>query len=275
MRKGILFLGLFVFCISFVLAAGNVTINGVSRPMTDGEQAALMGGLAAMGVGLMIFWLVMMVGSYVFSSLIFMSIAKKLGQKSPGIAWIPGFGPVIVIFKASGMKAWPWFLLIVPVIVSIIALISVVVGIVSGSVGGLVVMGLLMMVLSFVAWLSMIAFGVFNMIWLVKMLLRFGKSTAWILVFFLVPLASTIMLIMLAWGKSQPTEKKESPKKESPKKEAKPSKKEVVPEVKPVETVPVKVKKKEIVKEQTPPEIEAPVKNPVNDYIERLNKENL
>ena len=39
------------------------------------------------------------------------------------------------------------------------------------------------------------AFQVFNVIWLVKMLLRFGKSTGWILIFFLVPFASLVMLI--------------------------------------------------------------------------------
>jgi len=39
-------------------------------------------------------------------------LEKKARLTSPGWAWIPGYGPFIIAFKASKMHWWPWLLLI-------------------------------------------------------------------------------------------------------------------------------------------------------------------
>jgi len=49
---------------------------------------------------------------YVYTSFAFMAIAKRAKYSHPGIAWIPGVGPLIVTNRISGMHWWPFLLFI-------------------------------------------------------------------------------------------------------------------------------------------------------------------
>ncbi len=58
------------------------------------------------------------VGVYVFHSFAFMSIAGRSNLKFPRLAWIPIFGPLIVMYHVSKMHWWPWVVIGLSVILS-------------------------------------------------------------------------------------------------------------------------------------------------------------
>ena len=61
--------------------------------------------LKALLITLFISSIVIMSILYIYTSLAFVSIGKKVNLKSPGIAWI---NPIVSIFEISGMHWWPW-----------------------------------------------------------------------------------------------------------------------------------------------------------------------
>lgn len=76
-------------------------------PMTMGT-GSLLGAMAS----ILIVMMVIIVAIYIFVSFAYMSIAKRLGKTKPiGISWIPGFGPLIICWHASGMNWYSWLLL--------------------------------------------------------------------------------------------------------------------------------------------------------------------
>lgn len=133
----------------------------------DGTVAA---GLLALGATFLFLYFLISVGAYVFTSLMFKSLAKKAGDSSPNLAWIPGVGPLIIAFRASKMHWWPWLLLI-----------------------GVII--------PFVGIIAMIAFVVFEIIWLWKLLEAVGRPGWWVLLMF-IPIVGIIMFAIAAWGHS-------------------------------------------------------------------------
>jgi len=93
------------------------------------SENMLNGGIIALILGALVFFIVIGVILWVYTSLAFMAIAKKAKLKTPGIAWIPLVGPMIVAFQASKMHWWPWLLFIgcfIPVLNLIVTIALVV-----------------------------------------------------------------------------------------------------------------------------------------------------
>jgi uncharacterized membrane protein YhaH (DUF805 family) len=114
---------------------------------------------------------------WIYLSLVYFAIAKKNKQSSPGIAWIPGFGPLIIAYKASKMHWWPWLMLIgIPFTIILIGFIP------------------------------LIIFLVFTIIWQWKMLESVDRPGWWVLLNFIPFVGGIIYLSLLgvvAWGKNE------------------------------------------------------------------------
>lgn len=83
--------------------------------LSDSELVSVLSLLGAFAVVI----LFLLIGIYIYSSFAYSAIGRKAKVKSPGIAWIPVIGPLIIIYKASRMHWWPWLLIIgffIPVI---------------------------------------------------------------------------------------------------------------------------------------------------------------
>jgi len=80
--------------------------------LTQGIGNAAAGSLLAIILGALVVFLIIGIVVWIYSSLAFMAMARKDKQSSPGLAWIPLIGPMIVAFRASGMHWWPWLLFI-------------------------------------------------------------------------------------------------------------------------------------------------------------------
>lgn len=91
---------------------------------------ALAGGLMALIGAFIVFFLILALALWIYTSFAYMAIAKKNKQATPGLAWIPlGIGPSIVAYKASKMHWWPFIALglsFVPVAGSIASVVFMV-----------------------------------------------------------------------------------------------------------------------------------------------------
>ncbi|MGM5482302.1 MAG: hypothetical protein ACQESF_02460 [Nanobdellota archaeon] len=135
--------------------------SGVGGPaVAGGFMAALAGFLIiALFVGLVF---------YIYSSLAFMAIGKKAKDNLPGLAWIPGIGPALIAFRASGMHWWPWLLLI----------------------------GFIIPVLNALASL---AFTIVSVIWMWKMFEKINRP-GWWAILMLIPLVNLVVMGIAAWS---------------------------------------------------------------------------
>ena len=130
-----------------------------------------MGSILAIVAAWMFLFVLIGIGLYIYMSFVYMAIAKKNKQSSPGLAWIPGVGPIIIAYKSSKMHWWPWLLLI----------------------------GILIPLVGFVA---LIVFAVFSVIWHWK-LFEAIKKPGWWAVFMVIPLLNIVFLIFVgiaAWS---------------------------------------------------------------------------
>ncbi|MBU0957207.1 MAG: DUF805 domain-containing protein [Nanoarchaeota archaeon] len=139
---------------------------------TAAIDTGMFAGLFAALAAFMILFLLIGIGIWIYLSLAFMKIGKKLKQSSPGLAWIPGIGPAIIAFRGAKMHWWPWLLLIG-------------------------------MIIPFVNIVAGILFVIFNYIWLWKTFEAIGKPGWWPLIA-LIPLVGPIIYLILlgiaAWG---------------------------------------------------------------------------
>jgi len=138
-------------------------------------------GIIAMLMGMIVFVLIVFAAVYVYMSMAFMAIAKKARLDSPGLAWIPGVGPLIIAYQTSKMHWWPWLLLI-----SLIVMWVPVIGVL-------------------VYFVGMITFAVFAMIWQWKMFETVGKPGWWVLLVLIPFVGGLIYLVMIgiaAWSKN-------------------------------------------------------------------------
>lgn len=123
--------------------------------------------------GIIVLVAIVSIGIYIYTSFAYMAIGRKAKLNAPGLAWIPGVGPLIVAFQTSKMHWWPWLLLI----------------------------GFL---IPFVNFIAPLVFAVFAIIWQWKMLEAIKKPGWWILLVLIPGLGILIWLILLgiaAWSK--------------------------------------------------------------------------
>ncbi|MFA6073053.1 MAG: hypothetical protein WC758_03000 [Candidatus Woesearchaeota archaeon] len=132
-------------------------------------SGAEVGALIAIFAGMMILFLLIVVALYVYMSFAFMAIAKKAKLTSPGLAWIPGVGPMIIAYQASKMHWWPWLLLI----------------------------GLVIPILNFVVFAVFYAFFI---AWLWKTYEAINKPGWWSILILITPVG-LIMAGIAAWSK--------------------------------------------------------------------------
>ena len=130
-----------------------------------------------------LFW----IGIYVYTSIAYMSIAKKAKYKYPGFAWIPFFGKPFLASRIAKMHWWP--MLFLP-----IALIFFILGLFFAET---------LFILFFMSLLPFLAFFVFWFIWHWKTFEVVGKSGWWILLYLIPFFGLWLFLIFLgisAWS---------------------------------------------------------------------------
>lgn len=92
------------------------TTTSSSSPASDAM-------FSAVGIGLLLAYLVFMVLIYVYTSLCLQAIAKKLGSKNGWWAWIPILN-VLLMFELAGKPLWWFLLLFIPLVNIVIAVIA-------------------------------------------------------------------------------------------------------------------------------------------------------
>jgi hypothetical protein len=137
--------------------------------MVDAGSAVLGAGIFAAIMGMFAFFMVVSIAMYVYMGFAFMAIAKKAKLDAPGIAWIPGVGPLIIAYQTANMHWWPWLLLI----------------------------GFFIPFLNFIA---MIVFAVYAVIWQWKLFEEIGKPGWWAILCLITPL-NLIFYGIAAWSK--------------------------------------------------------------------------
>lgn len=139
----------------------------------DPASMGALGGLAAMIAAFAALFFVIGVVLYIYMSLAFMAIAKKVGYKPAGIAWIPVIGPALIASNTAEMHWWP----------------------------------ILLMIGFFIPFLNIIctiAFAIFWFIWMWKTFEAVDKPGWWVLLNLIPFVGGLIFLILLgiaAWGK--------------------------------------------------------------------------
>lgn len=106
---------------------------------------------------------------YIYMGFVYMAIGRKAKLGSPGLAWVPGIGPLIIAFQSSKMHWWPWLLLI----------------------------GYVIPILGVVA---ITAFWIFGIVWHWKMFEKINKP-GWWAILMLIPVVNLILLGVAAWSK--------------------------------------------------------------------------
>ncbi len=132
-------------------------------------ESLIAGGLWAAIMAMIFIFTIIAIGLYIYLGFVFMAIGKKAKLKSPGLAWIPAVGPLIIAYQTSKMHWWPWLLLIGYVI-------------------------------PIVGWIATLAFWVFSIIWMWKMF-ETVKKPGWWAILMLIPIVGLIMIGIAAWSK--------------------------------------------------------------------------
>ena len=156
-----------------------MALNSLTGFLTNVDPAlsgaGLGGFIIAMAVLGIIFFIVA-IGIYVYTSLAFSRIAKRLNQSSPGIAWIPGFGPLIVAYRQSEKNSKPWWALLIGFIGLIVGMILMSLGIFSSA---LMIIGAL---IALAAVVVLIYFTAYAYIWTWKMFEALQRPGWWAII---------------------------------------------------------------------------------------------
>ena len=137
--------------------------------LTNFAAGGIAGGLVALALAFMVFIAIVIVALYLYSSFAYMAIARKAKYKHPGIAWIPGVGPLIVTNRIARMHWWPFLLFA----------------------------GFMIPVIGFVA---IIMLSVFQIVWLWKTFEKL-KRPGWWAILCLIPIVNLVFLGIVAWSK--------------------------------------------------------------------------
>lgn len=93
------------------------------------EQGTALAGAFALLSAFMVFFLILALGLYIYSSLAFMALADKTKKKPSWIAWIPFVGKPLIASRIAKMHWWPILLLLLgflPAIGSIASIVFIV-----------------------------------------------------------------------------------------------------------------------------------------------------
>jgi hypothetical protein len=152
-----------------------------------------------------------------------MLIGKKANVMNPGLAWIPGFGPVIIAYEAAKMEARPWWIMLIGCILTFAGFIFLVSR-------ASITFGIALLILGGAA---LIYFSVYAYIWYWKLFIAIGRPGLWALIplfslpfmpFAFIPSAASvdtlasllvtalylIMVGIAAWGEGDMPKKKPS-----------------------------------------------------------------
>ena len=135
----------------------------------DPSSLGLSAGIIALIFAFLIVLLIVLVILYIYTSLVYMGIAKKAKYSMPGLAWIPIVGPLIVTSGIAKMHWWPILLLIgfwIP----------------------------------FVGWILELVVFVFSIIWLWKTFETI-KKPGWWAILCIIPIVNLVLLGIAAWSK--------------------------------------------------------------------------
>jgi hypothetical protein len=171
----------------------DLPLTGVSSNPTGVEMGALMGAF----IGIFIVALLIFFALYLYLSIVYSRIGKKAGLTNPGIAWMPGFGSLAVIFESSKMHWWP-FLMLTIVMTSMYPLSFF-----------LLINSSIVLIISIISFVFMAIFGIMTIVWHWKTYEAVGKPGWWILVplicwavgiglFFLVAIIKSSLIVTLS-----------------------------------------------------------------------------
>jgi len=130
------------------------------------------------------------IGVYIYTSMAFVSIAKKAKYKKPNLVWIPFVGKPLVMARISRMNPWPIWLYLTPLVNVLVFFISVPIGI----------------MFFFLSFLAFVAFTVFYFIWNWKTFEEIGRPGWWVLLALIPSVGPIIYFIMLgiaAWSEPE------------------------------------------------------------------------
>lgn len=172
-----IFIFLVVFFVSLSLFSFVLAQPYQTGSYCEGENCAKIDGISkiiALMFAFMMFFAVIGIGVYVYSSLAYMKLAQRLNVKNGYLAWIP-IANIYLITQLAGMKWWP-MLLAIGLVIPIINVFAA------------------------------IALAVFSVIWHWKIFERMGKPGWWVLLL-LIPIVGQIVFLVLlgvtAWGKNK------------------------------------------------------------------------
>lgn len=140
-------------------------------------------------LGLILFFFVLMLIVYIYSSLAFMAISRKTGVGPAGIAWIPFVGKPLLSAKIAKMHWWPLLLLLVYILNPIAGLADSTVVAISAMI---------------IVWTGTIIFMIYWIIWGWKVFEAVGRPGWWMILSIIPLLGFVLYLILLgvaAWGK--------------------------------------------------------------------------
>jgi hypothetical protein len=159
--------------------------EGFLSNFLGGFTGASLSSLLSLFAGLLVVTLIVAVVLYVYSALVWSTIAKKLNYKKPWLAWIP----VVQFFLLPILSGYPWqwgFIMLAPLVLGIIPVVGLI-----------------------LSPIAMIFIGVMSIIWMWKIFEK-RKYPGWLslislisVIPFLAPIAAIGVLVVLglvAWA---------------------------------------------------------------------------
>lgn len=140
--------------------------------------ATSLGPLLAVIAAFFFIFLIIFIALYIYLSLAYTAIGRKANLTSPGVAWIPSIGPIIIAFRAAKTHWWPWLLLLGYVFVLIPVLFISLIGIA-----------------------ILLVFCIFVLTWHWKMFVAI-KKPGWWAILLIIPVVNLVILGIAAWSKT-------------------------------------------------------------------------
>ena len=155
-------------------------------------SSGLIGPMLSAMAGIMSVFVLIFLAIYVYFSLAYSKIGHKAGVGSPGVAWMPMWGVLAIIFESAKMKWWPFLAVVWTTSVGYMLMFF-----------GLTNPGLLILA-SIVIFGGILLFGIMTIIWHWKTYEAVGRPGWWILisvigliVSFLIMLVSPVIGLIL------------------------------------------------------------------------------
>lgn len=124
--------------------------------MIENPTVGLIAGVLAMMMAVFAVLFIVSIGIYIYTSFAFMSIGKKTKVELPGLAWIPGIGPILIAyFSDKRNTTTPFWVLLISVITNILGSLFL----------GYQQLGIIMLILGGALALVSIGTGIYFVIW--------------------------------------------------------------------------------------------------------------